>query len=234
MSENSHADQDIGKVSPQDFSEAKISYPPEPDPATVPPAIKLDLMTKKESELLGCACCFLIVGIWLLVITYEGCKSKSGVRTMNPIPQLAVIAWPVLFASIYYWLTFFLTSEYFILVPRDKTLINYCRSYGQSTSTVFAKQEDCYATGVSGERKTHKGNVWWEYKVVLIKTDGKMTDLTDAKRDATGYTEMRDKAMGIAGILQCGFIEGGEKINLSSNLRTDGKISVTCKDVSQA
>lgn len=205
---------------------AVLVNPPEPPAESVPPAVKLELTTRGEWTLAGIALAFTAMSVMIVSMAYTGFRHRDGTYIMHPIASLAPVAWLCLAACLYYWAAFLFTNEYYILVPRDRSIIFHRRAFGRVSSSVAATQDDCYAIAVGGYKRSHEQGDIWEYNVFLIKSDGGAIILSDPKHHSAGFVELREKGMRLAALLGCAFVDGPEKSAIEHSVRPDGRIDI--------
>ncbi len=207
----------FSRPSPKDPDEAmlassapagRIYKPGAADTSIIPGKIKIDLSTALESFLLAAAGITAFIAFFLYINgTFDGKKTPANPELLKLVP----IALGLMAVSIACW---FGTDNYYIIsVPKRKLLYHF-KIFFVVKITAVADFEEIHAVGVTGVRHTHKGNVWWKYKICAIKNNGEFIDLSD-EAGPEKLDELNGRAKGMAAITGCLFAEGGEWSKLS-------------------
>ncbi|HOT75771.1 MAG TPA: hypothetical protein PK467_08300 [Candidatus Wallbacteria bacterium] len=158
----------------------------------LPPYIKVDCDVDEEITYPGCGCALMLGGIFL---------SNIADRTFLEYPAYAVIAAGALGLISRYFI-----DNFYVINTSDRK-IYYRRSVlGKTSLKFFCAPEDIYAVSVAGRHNSGKSGEWWDYRVVLIKKNGERIDFGNAVK-ADAPDELNRTAIGMAGVLQCGYIE---------------------------
>lgn len=186
----------------------RIYKPGAADTSNLPGKIKVDLSTALESSLLVVAGIAAFISVFLYVQgTFEGRKSPPIPELLNYLP----ISIGLMAAAVACW---FGTDNYYIISVSKRKLLYHFQLFLTVKITPVADFEEINAIGVTGVRYTHKGNVWWKYKICAVKNDGEFIDLSD-EAGPEKLDELNLRAKGMAVVIGCLFAEGGERSKLS-------------------
>lgn len=168
----------------------------DPEPGSLPPHIKIDCTIAEESILPGCGCALLFGGFILLNISWS---------LLGPYPAGFVMA-----AGMLLILMRAGVDNFYVINTAERKIYYRRKFFNQSSITLFLEPDDIFAVGVSGAFHTAKSSKWWDYRVVVIKKDGTMVDFSDPERSDYAL-EFNKKALGLAAVLGCGYIECPDK-----------------------
>lgn len=196
----------------------EIYRPDAAEYSRLPRKIKVDLSTALEIFLISVAglsafsaFIFFVQGI------FGGKHSPPDPALLKYIPVALVI----MAAAFACWRR---TDNYYIINSPKRKLLYHFKLFNMVKITSVADFEEILAIGVTGVRHTHFGNVWWNYKICVVKNNGKFIDLSN-EHDLEKIIELNFRAKKMAAAVGCLFAEGAERSKLlfdagSSELRT--------------
>ncbi len=185
-----------------------IFKPDAADLSAIPGKIKVDLSTALENFLLTAAGITAFIAFFLYINgAFDGKKTQANPELLKFVP----IALGFMAAAIACWLG---TDNYYIINVTKRKLLYHFKIFFIIKITAVADFEEIHAFGVTGVRHTHKGNVWWKYKICAVKNDGEFIDLSN-EAGPEKLDELNDRAKGMAAVAGCLFAKGGEWSKLS-------------------
>lgn len=181
----------------------RIYRPAPADPSNLPGKIKVDLSTSLENFLLGAVGVAAFVALLLYVQgTFGGKKSPPNPELLKYVP----LAIGFMAGALACW---FGTDNFYVISVPNRKLLYHFKLFFMVKISPAADFEEIAAIGVTGVRHTHKGNVWWKYKICVVKNNGEFIDLSDeADPDKIGW--LNDRAEGMAAVVGCLFARGAE------------------------
>jgi hypothetical protein len=201
----------------------KIYKPDEADTSNLPDKIKVDLSTALENSLLAAIGIAVFIAFFLYIQgTFGGKKSPPNPALLKYVPMMIGFA----AAAFACWLG---TDNYYIISVSKRKLLYHFKFLFTVKITPVADFEEINAIGVTGVRHTHKGNVWWMYKICAVKNNGEFIDLSD-EAGPKKIDELNRKAKGMAVVAECLFAEGGERSKLSFEGGNSGLRVVSFED----
>ncbi len=187
---------------------AKIYRPAPADTSNLPGKIKVDLSTPLESFLLGAVGVAAVIALLLYIQgTFGGKKSPPNPELLKYIP----LAIGFMATALACW---FGVDNFYVISVQQRKLLYHFKLFFMVKITAVADFEQIAAIGVTGVRHTHKGNVWWKYKICAVKNSGEFIDLSD-EADPGKLDWLNDRAEGMAAVAGCLFAKGAEWSKLS-------------------
>lgn len=183
----------------------------DPEPGSLPPHIKVDFTIAEESILPGCGCVLIFAGFFLLNITWN---------LLGPYPAGFIMALGLILILMRAGV-----DNFYVINTAERKIYYRRKFFNQSSITPFLEPDDIFAVSVSGASHTSKSSKWWDYRVVIIKKDGKIVDFSDAERSDYAL-EFNKKALGLAAVLGCGYIESPDKRELFASKELNGGVKV--------
>jgi hypothetical protein len=102
------------------------------------------------------------------------------------------------------------TDNNYILSPVSRTLFYHFRFFWIKKLTPWLRFTDICSITVDGVRNHNKSSVWFEYRIVLIDSGGRITALSDFKRDS--FFEQLEQARNLAQITGAHLTEPKEEM----------------------
>ncbi len=200
-----------------------IYIPPPPVEGSVPDNVKIDLTTPLEAF-------WIIAGIAMLLIAFYfysegsyGHYSKRSHIHYPPQPHLLTYLPWALFAAFASFLSWFFTDNYYIFNTKLKKILYHFKYFSYVTINEYLSADRIFAIGVSGTKKRSKHRSWWEYKIVVIDSNGLFTDFSNYVKSDDLY-EINEKARGMAAVMGCRFAQCPPQNVLKASIE-NGKVS---------
>lgn len=215
-------------------SPSRIYRPDAADTSSLPDNIKVDLDTPLESAF------WTIMGLAAFAAFFLYIQGTLGGKKSPPNPALLKYVPMMLGVVLLAFISRLGTDNYYIINIAKRKIFYHFKFFFEARITPVVDFENIDAIGVTGVRHTHKGSVWWKYKICVIKCDGESIDFSD-EVSPDKLDDLNRKAKGMAAVAGCLFAEGAAqskivvtKGNSGSNMisfETDDQIQPQLKDI---
>ncbi len=195
------AEKPIHERTPQTDSRARIYKPDPADTSTLPDKIKVDLETPLEAAM------WVVMGAAAFIAFLLYSRGTTGGKNHIPAPELLKYVPIFIGIMVIAFICRLFMDNYYILNIAARKIFYHFKFFFEVKITPFADFESIYAIGVTGIRHTHKGSVWWKYKICAVKNNGEFIDLSDEAAPAK-LDDLNQKAKGMAAVVGCLFAEG--------------------------
>ena len=215
-------------------SSSRIYQPDAADTSSLPDNIKVDLDTSLESAF------WAIMGLAAFAAFFLYIQGTLGGKKSPPNPALLKYVPMMLGVVVLAFISRLGTDNYYIInIPKRKIFYHF-KFFFEVKITPVVDFENISAIGVTGVRHTHKGSVWWKYKICVVKNDGELIDFSN-ESDPGRLEELNRKAKGMASVAGCLFAEGAAQSKLVTangnsgsrmlSFETDDQVQPQLKDI---